>query len=362
MKNKTQKSIYSIAIMLALVVSCFAVLATTSASAEAGGRNIYLKGEGSNFKEQWNNVFYLTAGENGICDFTNNPLEADVGSNPNVWHLVYTGNEFDAVCLMQLTFTNGERFLWFDDMGPSTNGGGNNLGWVIVAPADWKIDYVNKGNDNESGSFVYTNESGNINFNISGFHKGTPDGTEPTTYTVTYDENGGDGIGCAIPVEDGAVHVVFDAEEGGAGEKEYYMFAGWTIAEDETGTIYNAGDELTVTEDITLVAVWERLEITLDEYTYEQLIVLSNNHVQKDTTVTLTFAVSDGTEIVIEVPTGDLTWNSNGDSVINTVIFTELLVGYDVTVEISLTVVGSNTNYAQITGIAATFDADDIIS
>jgi hypothetical protein len=72
---------------------------------------------------------------------------------------------------MYITFTNGEVFSWSpDDMGPSVNGGGNNMGWIIVAPWNWEIDYVDKGNNNESGSLLKTNESGNPQFNISGFN------------------------------------------------------------------------------------------------------------------------------------------------------------------------------------------------
>ncbi|MCL2859661.1 MAG: hypothetical protein FWF46_03660 [Oscillospiraceae bacterium] len=129
-------------------------------------QTIYLKGSGSNFsKDGWSNVFYLGDSANA--------------TDPSVWHLVYSGNNFAAITNMQITFTNGEVFKWTSDMGPSTNGGGNNPGWVIVAPAGWQIAYVDKGNNNNSDSFVVTKESGNIQFNISGFHNGTADPDKP---------------------------------------------------------------------------------------------------------------------------------------------------------------------------------------
>ena len=157
MRNKTQKSILSIVLVLALVVSCFATLPMTSAATQT----IYLKGSGSSFDaDEWQDTF--KAAEN-------------LGQYPNVWHLVYTGNNLNAITKMQITFTNGEVFYWEPDMGFSTNGGGNNPGWIIVAPYDWKIAYVDSGNNNESGSFVVTSESGNLNFNISGKIIGKPD-------------------------------------------------------------------------------------------------------------------------------------------------------------------------------------------
>jgi len=131
------------------------------AMAASGPQTIYLKGSGSDFKETWQNVFYL-GGAKGAED-------------PNVWHLVYTGNNFSDVTSMQLTFTNGEVFNWIPSMGPSVNGGGKNPGWVIVAPYNWAISYVDKGNNNQSGSFIVTKDTKNVNFNISGYHKGKPD-------------------------------------------------------------------------------------------------------------------------------------------------------------------------------------------
>jgi hypothetical protein len=62
-------------------------------------------------------------------------------------------------------------------MGLSINSGGNNKGWILIAPADWQINYINKGNNNESPSFLVTSEKGNPQFNISGFNQGKQDPT-----------------------------------------------------------------------------------------------------------------------------------------------------------------------------------------
>ncbi|MCL2848469.1 MAG: prealbumin-like fold domain-containing protein, partial [Micrococcales bacterium] len=131
--------------------------AVTAATAQT----VYLKGSGSSFSASgWKNTFSVGT------------LAA--GETPNVWHLVYSGKIFADVTSMQVTFTNGEVFEWTADMGPSVNGGGNNMGWVIAAPSGWQIAYVDKGNNNNSDSFLVTREAGNVNFNISGFNKGRP--------------------------------------------------------------------------------------------------------------------------------------------------------------------------------------------
>ncbi|MCL2488552.1 MAG: hypothetical protein FWE80_07705, partial [Oscillospiraceae bacterium] len=133
-------------------------------SAVSAEQTIYLKGSGKEFSwSGWQNIFY-----------TGGASAADAKAHLNGWHLVYTGKAFNSVTGMQVTFTNGNVFSWTPAMGPSVNGGGNNPGWILYAPADWTIAYIDKGNNNESGSFLKTVESGNLNFNISGFNKGTP--------------------------------------------------------------------------------------------------------------------------------------------------------------------------------------------
>ena len=162
----------SFLVALALVFSaCDKQLQDEEAGVKAAkSQTVYLKGSGNSFNgDGWKNTFKVTE---------------NVGQYPNVWHLVYTGNNFKPdVTAMQLTFTNGEVFEWTPDMGPSVNGGGNNPGWVIYAPYDWAIAYVDKGNKNESGSWLITNDTKNINFNISGFTAGKADDVLPCELT-----------------------------------------------------------------------------------------------------------------------------------------------------------------------------------
>lgn len=143
---------------LLATLSVFAFLFAMTASAFA--TDVYLKGTGNPFGEEWNNVFYMTE---------------EVGETPNVWHIVYTGG-VDTITAMQLEFTNGEVFTWEPDMGFSVNGGGNNPGWIIVAPYDWFLAYKNTGNKNDSGCVLTTTEKEPGQFNISGFNKGEEDG------------------------------------------------------------------------------------------------------------------------------------------------------------------------------------------
>jgi len=153
--------------VMAVPISAQTAFAANKDATQAAEQTVFLKGTGSNFsKNGWNNVFY-TGG-------------AERASNPSVWHIVYSGKVMAAITAMQITFTNGTTFQWEPEMDFSRNGGGNNPGWVIAAPAGWEIAYVNKGNNNASGSFVKTTEAGNAQFNISGFYKGTPDKNEPT--------------------------------------------------------------------------------------------------------------------------------------------------------------------------------------
>ena len=146
---------------LIYIALAFAVILTLAvpAIAATGVQTIYLKGSGSKFDEKWKNVFTMDGDYSGTLA-------------PAVWHLVYSGKNFSDVTDMQITFTNGAVFNWTPIMGPSVNNGGNNPGWVIEAPFGWEIAYVDKGNNNMSGSFVVTKDTKNVQFNISGSSKG----------------------------------------------------------------------------------------------------------------------------------------------------------------------------------------------
>lgn len=147
--------------LLCVVIALVMLVALAVPAMAADGTKVYLKGTGKDFTENWNNVFTLGG--------------AEEHGDPSVWHLVFTGKNMSAVTAMQLDFGENGVWEWTPDMGFSVNGGGKNPGWVVVAPADWEIVYVNKGNKNNSDSFVVTTEKGNPQFNISGFHQGTPE-------------------------------------------------------------------------------------------------------------------------------------------------------------------------------------------
>jgi hypothetical protein len=161
MKSKNTKNIMAMIIGLMLVAGIFATLPLTANAAE---KTVYLKGNSNSFNESgWQNIQYLGG--------------AELMENPSIWHLVATpSKETATVTYMQLTFTNGYVFEWNTELGFSTNGGGNNPCWVIAAPANWELDYIDRGNNHESGCHLITN--GNVNnFNVSGYHKGV--GTDP---------------------------------------------------------------------------------------------------------------------------------------------------------------------------------------
>ena len=123
------------------------------------GNKIYLKGSGSGKDDfrSWDNVFYVGFEEDeDIVEFQD-------------WHLVIGGNKDLAknIVSVQLTFITPDEnvvWLWVLDDGYSTNGGGNNPGWVVVAPLDWELI---SGKD-QTDSFL-TVSSGDPQFNISGY-------------------------------------------------------------------------------------------------------------------------------------------------------------------------------------------------
>ena len=94
------------------------------------------------------------------------------------------------------------------------------------------------------------------------------DGTEKEVY-VTYDPNGGGGNGTSVSVavtlnEDGTVkepgtHTILDAEAAKIGEKDFCELKDWNVEANGEGTTYTIGQDVSVSEDLTLYAQWELL-------------------------------------------------------------------------------------------------------
>ena len=76
-----------------------------------------------------------------------------------------------------------------------------------------------------------------------------------TTYTVTYNANGGTGSHQDTGLASGSKDAVKGRSDTGI-SRDGYNFKGWNTSADGTGTVYVAGNALTITGDVTLYAQW----------------------------------------------------------------------------------------------------------
>lgn len=78
----------------------------------------------------------------------------------------------------------------------------------------------------------------------------------PTTYTVTYDANGGTGemTDTNSPYNAGATVTVLD----NTFTRDNYTFVNWNTASDGSGTDYDGGDTFTINDNTTLYAQWDQ--------------------------------------------------------------------------------------------------------
>lgn len=102
---------------------------------------------------------------------------------------------------------------------------------------------------------VFEPENGMVGFELDGnVAYGAADGT---TYNVTYDGN--TNTGGAVLTD--ATTYTYGEDATVLGEntlvKTGFTFAGWSLSADGSGTLYAEGDEVEITEDTTLYAVWE---------------------------------------------------------------------------------------------------------
>ncbi|MCD7988417.1 MAG: InlB B-repeat-containing protein [Klebsiella quasipneumoniae] len=82
----------------------------------------------------------------------------------------------------------------------------------------------------------------------------------PILLTVTYHANGGQGSFTDAGLVFGSEYVILSPQETGICF-ENHIFIGWNTAPDGSGTSYQPGDVIILTEDITLYAQW----VTCDE-------------------------------------------------------------------------------------------------
>jgi len=85
------------------------------------------------------------------------------------------------------------------------------------------------------------------------------DTPQTTIYTLTFNANDGDGTMAAQTFEAG----VSQAIAANAFTRSGYTFTGWNTNADGSGTSYTDGQEITLTQDITLYAQWERIKYNL---------------------------------------------------------------------------------------------------
>ena len=117
--------------------------------------------------------------------------------------------------------------------------------------------------------------------------------------TVNYDADGGSGAPKAVTVAAGSKVTVSSTVPTLAG----FKLKGWSLNKDGSGTIYKAGDKITVNGDMTLYAVWERIAATPKIATAENVY----------NGVKLTWKAASGAEkYQIYVKTASSGWKSVG--------------------------------------------------
>ena len=83
---------------------------------------------------------------------------------------------------------------------------------------------------------------------------------ENDRYTITYDANGGSGApeSQTAQLKNGESSITIKISNV-VPQKDGYIFKGWNTKSDSTGTDYSPGDEISISADTTLYAVWEKL-------------------------------------------------------------------------------------------------------
>lgn len=134
--------------------------------------------------------------------------------------------------------------------------GGSTVAIAAFANSGYDFESWNSDNsvtfaDASSANTTFTMPSADVAITAS--FVSTPGITE---YKLTYDAGGGEGGRTNTNLEDGSEYTVLGQADTGI-TRDGYTFKGWNTKADGSGTVYAAGDTITVTEDVTLYAQWE---------------------------------------------------------------------------------------------------------
>lgn len=243
--------------------------------AASSEKTVTLKGEQSgtefNYDKEcwstWQNVVFLGGANENSTD-----------EEVSAWHLVYTDKKGvdNDLKSMKLTFDNGEVYEWNWDIGLSTNGSGNNPGWMVVAPASY-------GKINVANSFIVTTSSKNVQFNISGYYQAGSKPVDPdepvdpddgkvsavfqiTKYLNEFGTPGADFVFDIISVETGEIVGSMTSNEYGEAKTELSVAPGkYIIREQVNADVYMPVDDVYVTVD-------ENGNATFDDTTFDGTI------------------------------------------------------------------------------------------
>ncbi len=102
--------------------------------------------------------------------------------------------------------------------------------------------------------YLYSASSGINIYGVKLTYSGGGDAPTPTTYTLTYDENGGSGTMAEQTVNSGgSVTIAANGFTAPAG----YTFKEWNSHPHGSGTKYTIGQSVTLTANLTIYAVWQ---------------------------------------------------------------------------------------------------------
>ena len=230
-----------------------------------------------------------------------------------------------------ITIEGGMVYAARGDAGKVDIGAGENASGCTFTLSGGAVVFLK--NDNSKTPVTESHKHFSISGPLYGFSlpSGWSDaGFYAVPYAITYDDNGGTGGGEKVIVpENGTVMPL----SGSGLSKPGYSFKEWNTAADGTGTIYKTGDSITITEDITLYAIWE-----VDDESMISSVTPSGSGAALDGDIVITFAndmdeTAAGTVTVGGETLADGTWSSSNR--VYTIRYSVELFNTEYSIEIS---------------------------
>lgn len=217
---------------------------TTTINATASGVSLSNNLTSSTAAGTYNNITATYTTNNGSFTTTNTLTYTITSVPPTTYNVTLNVNNG--------AITNGQAV--------QTVTSGGSASWTVTPNSGYKMPSSVSGATISGNTVTVSNVTSNQTINL------TCEPIPVTQYTVTYNKNGGNSTPSSQTANAGSTITLASAISRNEDANYTYTFAGWNTQSNGGGTNYTAGQQITLSSNLTLYAIWDAHQKQVPQY------------------------------------------------------------------------------------------------